>query len=103
MSSLLLPGSWVRAASVMWSPSPFSLNTNFSSSIVRGSGHPIYALQIAWLPLCVRFSSAPPPLVHAAVVLKPLILLTFHHALRNRKYRLLFSSKRRDRPGPKGS
>jgi hypothetical protein len=28
--------------------------------------------------------------------------LNFHHALRNRKYRLLFSSKPIGRPGPKG-
>ena len=28
--------------------------------LVRGSGHPIYALQIAWLPVCVLSSFAPP-------------------------------------------
>ena len=28
MSSLFLPDSWVRAASVLWSPSPFFLGNN---------------------------------------------------------------------------
>jgi putative transposase len=44
----------------------------------------------------------PARLVRSAVVLKPSTLLTFHHALRNRKYRLLFSSQRNGIPGPKG-
>lgn len=37
-----------------------------------------------------------------AVVLKPSTLLRFHRALVKRKYRLLYSPKRRGRPGPKG-
>jgi putative transposase len=44
----------------------------------------------------------PAPLIHSAIVLKPSTLLSLHHALKNRKYRLLFSSKRRGKPGPKG-
>jgi len=44
----------------------------------------------------------PGRLIRSAVVMKPSTLLNFHHALRNRKYRLLFSSKRGGRPGPKG-
>jgi putative transposase len=44
----------------------------------------------------------PTRLARSAVVLKPSTLLTFHHALRNRKYRLLFSSQRSGAPGPKG-
>src|SRR5262249_41177738 len=36
------------------------------------------------------------------MVLKPSTLLHFHHVLTNRKYHLLFSSKRGARPGPKG-
>ena len=44
----------------------------------------------------------PARLIRSAIVLKPSTLLSLHHALRNRKYRLLFSSKRRGRPGPKG-
>jgi len=44
----------------------------------------------------------PARLIRSAIVLKPSTLLSLHHALRNRKYRLLFSSKRRGRPGPRG-
>ena len=43
-----------------------------------------------------------PRLIRSAIVLKPSTLLSLHRALRNRKYRLLFSSKRKGRPGPKG-
>src|SRR5215469_9776503 len=38
----------------------------------------------------------------SAVVLKPSTLLHFHKMLTKQKYRLLFSPKRRSRPGPKG-
>jgi putative transposase len=44
----------------------------------------------------------PARLIRSAIVLKPSTLLSLHQTLRNRKYRLLFSSKRRGRPGPKG-
>src|SRR4026208_2610620 len=44
----------------------------------------------------------PARLIHSAIVLKPSTLLSLHRTLRNRKYRLLFSSKRRRKPGPKG-
>ena len=44
----------------------------------------------------------PARLIRSAIVLKPSTLLSLHQALRNRKYRRLFSSKRRGRPGPKG-
>jgi hypothetical protein len=37
-----------------------------------------------------------------AIVLKPATLLAFHRAFVKRKYRLLFSPKRRGIPGPKG-
>ena len=37
-----------------------------------------------------------------AVILKPSTLLCFHHALLKRKYRLLYSPRKRRRPGPKG-
>jgi len=40
--------------------------------------------------------------VRSAIVLKPSTLLHFHHVLIKRKYRLLFSPKRRSQPGPKG-
>jgi putative transposase len=38
----------------------------------------------------------------AAVILKPSTLLSFHDALVKRKYRLLFTPRRRGKPGPKG-
>jgi putative transposase len=38
----------------------------------------------------------------SAIVLKPSTLLHFHKMLIKRKYRMLFSSKRRRQPGPKG-
>jgi putative transposase len=37
-----------------------------------------------------------------AVVVSPATLFKFHDALRKRKYRRLFSSKRKGKPGPKG-
>ena len=44
----------------------------------------------------------PARLIRSAIVLKPSTLLNFHQVMRNRKYRLLFSSKRRGKPGPQG-
>jgi|SRR5271157_643064 len=44
----------------------------------------------------------PARLIRSAIVLKPSTLLGLHQALRNRKYRRLFSSERKGRPGPKG-
>ena len=38
----------------------------------------------------------------AAVILKPSTLLRFHEALKKRKYQLLYSSRRKWKPGPKG-
>src|SRR3989442_687348 len=43
----------------------------------------------------------PARLIRSAIVLKPSTLLRFHQALKNRKYRLLFSPKLRKKPGPK--
>src|SRR3954462_456951 len=40
--------------------------------------------------------------LRSAIVLKPSTLLHFHTVLSKRKYRILFSPKRRSRPGPKG-
>ena len=51
--------------------------------------------------LCVFFVR-PGRLVRSAVVFRPSTLLSFHRALVKRKYRLLFSAKKRGRPGPKG-
>src|ERR1035437_4649935 len=44
----------------------------------------------------------PARLIRSAIVLKPSTLSNLHQALRNQKYRLLFSTKRRGNPGPKG-
>ncbi len=51
--------------------------------------------------LCASFMR-PTRLVRSAIVLKPSTILGFHRALVRRKYRLLFSPKRRSKPGPKG-
>ncbi len=51
--------------------------------------------------LCTLFV-LPTRLVRSAIVLKPSTLLNFHRVLVHRKYRLLFSAKRRTKPGPKG-
>ena len=40
--------------------------------------------------------------LRSAIVLKPSTLLHLHHVLTKRKYRMLFSPKRRGQPGPKG-
>jgi putative transposase len=44
----------------------------------------------------------PKRLLRSAIAFKPSTLLNFHRALVQRKYRLLFSPKRRRKPGPKG-
>ena len=44
----------------------------------------------------------PGRLIRSAIVLKPSTFLAFHGALVKRKYRLLFTSKSRGKPGPKG-
>jgi len=38
----------------------------------------------------------------AAVIIRPSTLLKFHDLLKNRKYRLLYSSNKKGKPGPKG-
>jgi hypothetical protein len=44
----------------------------------------------------------PRRMVRAAIFIKPSTLLNFHAAMKRRKYRLLFSSGHRGKPGPKG-
>ena len=44
----------------------------------------------------------PGRVIRSAIVLQTSTILGFHQALVKRKYRLLFSSKRRGKPGPKG-
>src|SRR5438034_1275843 len=43
----------------------------------------------------------PKRMARSAIVLKPSTLLNFHRALVRRKYRLLFSQRRKGKPGPK--
>ncbi|MCP4410353.1 MAG: transposase, partial [Gammaproteobacteria bacterium] len=45
---------------------------------------------------------SPHQILRAAVVIKPSTPLRFHEALKKRKYRLLFSPRRKGKPGPKG-
>jgi len=44
----------------------------------------------------------PHRLRRAAVIIRPSTLLNFHDMLKRRKYRLLYSSGRKGKPGPKG-
>jgi len=45
---------------------------------------------------------SPTRLPRSAIALKPSRLLAIHKAMSKQKYRMLFSSKRRRKPGPKG-
>src|SRR5262249_43317038 len=51
--------------------------------------------------LCTLFMR-PARVLRSAIVLKPSTLVHLHSVLRKRKYRMLFSPRRRRRPGPKG-
>jgi hypothetical protein len=51
--------------------------------------------------LCTLFMN-PTRVLRSAIVLKPSTLLHLHQVLAKRKYRMLFSPKRRRQPGPKG-
>ena len=58
-----------------------------------------------WDRLIAGFCSLwikPSRLRKVAIALKPCTLLSFHRALAQRKYRLLFSPKQQTKPGPKG-
>jgi putative transposase len=45
---------------------------------------------------------SPRRIQRASVIIRPSTLLKFHNLLRQRKYRLLYSSSRKGKPGPKG-
>jgi hypothetical protein len=45
---------------------------------------------------------SPHHIQRAAVILKPTTLFRFHDILKKRKYRLLYSSSRKGKPGTKG-
>src|SRR5437660_875161 len=102
MPSLRMPDSWVRggirsvvAESVLVKQQLLILNRSRQRSPnLRVSDRLVAGL----CALLVRT----PRLIRSAIVLKPSTLLSLHQALRNRKYRLLFSSQRKGRPGPKG-
>ena len=51
--------------------------------------------------LCALFIN-PARVLRSAIVLKPSTLLHLHQVLAKRKYRMLFSLKRKRQPGPKG-
>lgn len=51
--------------------------------------------------MCTLFMS-PVRILRSAIALKPSTLQHFHHLLIKHKYRILFSPKRKKRPGPKG-
>src|SRR5258707_11799690 len=51
--------------------------------------------------LCSQLLS-PRRLLRSAIILKPATLLRFHRAFKDFKYRFLYSSGSRSRPGPKG-
>ena len=44
----------------------------------------------------------PRRIIRAAIIIKPSTLLSFHNALKKRKYRLLYSPRGGRKPGPKG-
>ena len=44
----------------------------------------------------------PRRIARSAIIIKPSTLLKFHSALKKRKYRLLYSTQNRRKPGPKG-
>ena len=45
---------------------------------------------------------SPHHVLQSAVIIKPSTLLRLHEALKKRKYRLLFSARKKGKPGPKG-
>jgi putative transposase len=61
----------------------------------------LYAAERIIAGLCTLFMN-PARVLRSAIVLKPSTLLHLHHVLAKRKYRMLFSPKRRRQPGPKG-
>jgi transposase InsO family protein len=50
---------------------------------------------------CSQFLS-PRRLIRAAIILKPAILLRFHRGFKDFKYRFLYASRSKKKPGPKG-
>jgi putative transposase len=72
--------------------------------ILNRSRHRAPNLRV-WDRLIAGFCSlwmGPNRFLRSAITFKPSTLLNFHRALVHRKYRLLFSPKRRGKPGLKG-
>ena len=84
------------------SPNPCWSGINCSSSIAGASVRPTCVPRIGSSPACARYSCARARVLRSAIVLKPSTLLHLQSVLRKRKYRMLFSPRRRRRPGPKG-
>src|SRR6185369_1993002 len=85
----------VVAESVLMRHQPLVLNRSRRRAPNLGAFDRLLA---GWCVLLVL----PRRLVRFAIVVKPSTLLSFHRALVQRKYRLLFSPKNRSKPGPKG-
>src|SRR5215467_5992398 len=79
-----------------------SSDINCGSSIAAASVHPTCAPRIVLSPVCALFSCGPTRVLRSASVLKTSTLLYLHNLLKKRKYCLLFTPKRRRRPGPHG-
>src|SRR6516225_6766729 len=60
------------------------------------------AVESVYAPFSCTLLMHPSRMLRCGIVLKPSTLLHFHHLLTKRKYQMLFSAKRRRRPGPKG-
>jgi hypothetical protein len=91
-----------REASVPSLPSRCSSNINYASSTAARKRAPnLSAAERIIAGLCTLFMN-PARVLRSAIVLKPSTLLHLHHVLAKRKYRMLFSRKRRRPPGPKG-
>jgi putative transposase len=69
---------------------------------VVGSGLPTFGLSDRIVAGLCTLLMRPARVVRSAIALKPATLLNFHKMLVQQKYRMLFSPKRGDRPGPKG-
>jgi transposase InsO family protein len=54
------------------------------------------------LPGVISLFLSPRRMARTAIVIKPSTLLSFHNALKKRKYRLLYSPRGGRKPGPKG-
>jgi hypothetical protein len=66
------------------------------------NAHPIYQHLIDFCLASGALFLSPHHIFRAVVIINPSILLRLHEALKKRKYRLLFSARKKGKPGPKG-